>query len=110
MYSQAIHLLINHTLQAPILHFSLGLSGSAGLSGQILKKASKRRSYLYAKEGQRARRDGGQTHTSHYRNIMVHVDAGGTDTPAISIHVATEGPPDTASRQSHPNAYRLSFL
>ena len=50
-------------------------------------------------ELKRVRRVSGQTNISHHRNVMVQVDAGSTDTPANSIHVATERPPDTVFRQ-----------
>ena len=84
-------------LQSRMSHlpFSVSLSGSAGLSRRVPQSASKRRSSLYAKECKRVRRDGGQAQIGNHRNVMVQEDAGRSDTPAVSIAVATERPPDT---------------
>ena len=45
------------------------------------------------------RRDGGQTQVGNHRNVVVQVEAGRTDPPAVSIAAATERPPDTICKQ-----------
>ena len=53
-----------------------------------------------ATEHKRARIDNGPVNTGHSRSAMGQVDAGNTDTPAVSIPAMTDRPPDCMQRQT----------